>query len=214
MINKIKKMDSANIIASLALMISIFSTVLNEYRYYESEQESLRISVKEYKKEYPVTFSTKGPGGSGLINTVWVVSVTNTGKQTLSLTESEFWYVQNGNAIQYPLLSNGLQDESSSPASLPISLEPGTSRRFYAEICLPLGVKASEVMNKAPFRSRHSLKSLNSYLKKEAGIGIFDEEGEENNSVAVVDKDKRDILIEFISASENSFRQSASGRTY
>ena len=101
--NENRKFWVTSAIAITALLISIVSTVFNEIRYAKNEQEAVYVTLKKFFGEYPIstTDDYSGIKGNGLINSIWEVILSNTGKSMVSIVEYNLWTVHQDGLVQY-----------------------------------------------------------------------------------------------------------------
>jgi len=214
--NENKKFCVTTAIAITALLISIVSTVFNEIRYAKNEQEAVYVTLKKFFGEYPVTITDDYSGikGNGLINTIWEVILSNTGKSTVSIVEYNLWTVHQGGLVQYSGLDQGLFSTDQTKSDLPINIEPGTSIKLFLKTGLSLGPKASKLISNAPPEEKSRIMILSKYLAGKDMIDIFDNPvtpfwNEKKTKVIGfrVDSQESDqvILISFRTARNNSF---------
>ena len=214
--NENRKFWMTTAVAIVALLISIVSTVVNEIRYAKNEQESVHVTLKKFFGEYPISTAGDYSGikGNGLINTVWEVILSNTGKSTVSIIEYDLWTVHQDGLVQYSGLNQGLFNSDLIKYDLPINIEPGTSIKLYLKTGLSLGSKASKLISIAPLEAKTKIMVLSKYLAGEGMIDIFDNpvtpfwdekkatvtgfrvDGQENDQV---------IFISFRTARNNSY---------
>jgi len=214
--NDNKKFWVTTAIAIMALVISIASTIVNEIRFIKNEQEAVYVTLKKFFGEYPISITDdySGINRSGLINTVWEVIISNTGKSTVSIVEYDLWTIHLGGMAQYSGLNQGLFQTDLTKSDLPINIEPGTSTKLYLKIGLSLGPKASKLISDAPSEAKSKIMELSKYLAGKGMIDIFDNPATpfwDEKKVKVmgfrVDDQTHDqiIVISFRTAKNNSY---------
>jgi hypothetical protein len=214
--NKNRKFWVTTAIAITALLISIVSTVFNEIRYAKNEQEAIYVTLKKFFGEYPIstTDDYSGIKGNGLINTIWEVILSNTGKSTVSIVEYNLWTVHQDGLVQYSGLNQGLFNTDQTKSDFPINIEPGTSIKLFLKTGLSLGSKASKLVLAAPPAAKSRIMILSKYLAGQGMIDIFDNPvtpfwDEKKTKVMGfrVDNQENDqvILISFRTARNNNY---------
>jgi hypothetical protein len=219
--NENKKFWVTTVIAITALVISIVSTVVNEIRYIKNEKETVHITLKKFFGEYPISITDDHSGikRNGLINTIWEVIISNTGKSTVSIIEYDLWTIYQGGLAQYYGLNQGLFNPDLTKSDLPINIEPGTSKKLYLKTGLSLGPKASKLISGAPHEVKSKIMALSKYLAGKGMIDIFDNPvtpyWDENKTKVMgfqVDDQINDqvILISFRTSKNNSYGDDSS----
>ncbi|MCK4794334.1 MAG: hypothetical protein KAV87_61975 [Desulfobacteraceae bacterium] len=214
--NEHRKFWVTTIIAIAALLISVVSTIFNEIRYAKNEQEAVYVTIKKFFGEYPIstTDDYSGIKGNGLINTIWEVILSNTGKSTVSIVEYDLWTVHQDGMVQYSGFNQGLFNPDLTKADLPINIEPGTSIKLFLKTGLSVGLKASKLISAAPPEAKSRIMVLSKYLAGEGMIDIFDnpvtpfwDEKKTKVTGFRVDSQENDqvILISFRTARNNSY---------
>ena len=138
-------------IAIVSLVISIAAVALpymeqrREFRVLQGEELSVRLNPHA-DGQFHITEFNFGPRGR-VMQVPWELTLSNIGNQKLSITTYSVSSGISPNSTSYSGIDGGMFDLEQKPIYLPLTLEPGESRRFVLFVGILVPPKVHEALS-------------------------------------------------------------------
>jgi len=129
----------SSIFSGAALLVSLGALIVSWTALAQSRREVLNVILDPHLSDYGSRLSAfPAPGFAGLLDGFWDYTLINNGDRTISVLSLDLKKLDARGVVMYSGMNGGVLDMSLKAVALPMSIEPGQSRRLVLKIRAPI----------------------------------------------------------------------------